>query len=441
MNRSIEHQLLFWKNRPQRKPLIIRGLRQVGKTYSIEAFGQAHFKNTVTFDFEKERGCRNIFSGDLGARAILSQLEVYREQRIIPGETLVFFDEIQACPRALVALRYFHEELPDLHIAAAGSLLEFAMEDVSFPVGRVEFLWMHPLSFGEFLSALGHNLLIEQRPTLDTTHPASEIIHQKFTEILRQYFIVGGMPEAVKAFAETNSFEEAGRVHRSLTAAFTQDFSKYGGRMDKDCLAHVFERIPAHAGEQIKYARLYPEKRIETIQRAMRVLEQAMIIRRVTASSAQGLPLGASASDKIFKCVFADIGLLRHLSGLPAKDVLSAGNLLDAFRGGLAEQFVGQELLSERNGSENGKLHYWARANRNSSAEVDYLLVRDGRIFPVEVKSGSVGKLQSMRIFLEEHPNAPMGFVFHGGNAHDLPENRIRYLPLYTRMSEPNSQE
>jgi len=434
MKRRIEQELKQWMVRKNRKPLLVRGARQVGKTFSIKEFGGKHFKNIVLLDLERQRRVHAIFAGDLGANIILPQIEAQAAQRILPGETLLFLDEIQACPRALMALRYLHEQKPELHVIAAGSLLEFAMTDISFPVGQVESVWLHPMAFSEFLVARGEDILDQQRPDLNATRPLPEATHQKLLDQLRYYFIVGGMPEAVKTWMDSNSLLETARVHQTLSETYQEDFAKHAGRADKDCLTRVFEQMPTRVGEQLKYSRLYPEKRVETIKSALHVLERALVVRRVTSTAAQGLPLGAGISEKVFKCVFVDIGLMRHINGMTADSILNEKDLLNTFRGRMAEQFLGQELLAERRGSENGKLYYWARAKRGSNAEVDYVMVRDGKVFPVEVKSGPAGKLHSLRLFLDEHPASSMGFVFNTSNVQDRVDPKIRFLPLYARL-------
>lgn len=437
MRRAVLDNLVAWMKRGHRKPLVVRGLRQVGKTFSIKEFGREHFRDTAHFDFERQRPIHTMFSGDLDPRTLLRQMETHHGKRIVAGETLLFMDEIQTCPRAMASLRYFLEEMPDLHVIAAGSQLEFAMEDVAFPVGRVEFLRMNPLSFSEFLHATGNELLDRERPSPWAPTPIPESAHQRLCDLVRQYAIVGGMPEAVRCYVETNSLPEVARIHGALVEGYLQDFVKYGGRVDRDCLARVFERIPSSVGQQIKYTRLYPEKRIEQIKCVLSVLERSLIVHRVAASSASGLPLGAGASDKVFKYILADIGLMRHLCGLPASALLAERDLLHSLRGGLAEQLIGQEMLAERGGSENDKLYYWARAQRTSNAEVDYLSIREGRIVPVEVKSGPAGKLRSMRIFLEEHPHCREGWVFHSGNVTVDAARAVTFLPLYAQLREP----
>lgn len=433
MKRLIDQTLLDWKNDPRRKPLVIRGARQVGKTYSVEYFGKTQFTNFVKVDFEKERSVHKIFDGDLEVERLILLLEANYGQRILSGKTLLFFDEIQECPRALMALRYFYEQMPELHLIAAGSLLEFALGEQSFPVGRVRFEWLRPMGFEEFLWATEKEKLAEFLPDLKTTDPIPEFIHEKLLDQLRYYFFVGGMPEAVRVFAETFSSNDVDRIHKELVQSYLQDFAKYQSKIDRGCMEQIFTQIPGQVGRRIVYTSLYPEKRIETIKSCLHMLELMLIIQRVHASHAQGIPLGADMSPRIFKTIFLDIGLLQHLCGIATPNLLSEKELLNLYRGALAEQFVGQELLFH-GGSENERLYYWDRPQKSSSAEVDYVIVRQGEIIPVEVKSSSPGKLKSMSVFLNEHPHCHLGVVLYSGNIVIEPTYRLKYMPLYTKL-------
>ena len=209
MKRTIDSKLINWKTQTFRKPLIIRGARQVGKTFSISRFGETCFKSLIKLDFERDRSIHKIFAQDLSARKILKNIEIFSETKIIPGKTLLFFDEIQECERALLSLRYFYEEMPDFHVIAAGSMLEFALGKISFPVGRVSFEWMQPMTFSEFLNASGKNILAEQLPSISNFKPVNEFVHQKILEQLKIYFLTGGMPEAVKRYCHTGSVSDS----------------------------------------------------------------------------------------------------------------------------------------------------------------------------------------------------------------------------------------
>jgi len=435
MKRLIDEKLLRWKKRKNRKPLVIRGARQVGKTYSVEKFGEQNFQNYLKIDFELERDIHKAFSGDLIPQKLLLQFEAAYGKRIVPGKTLLFFDEIQECPRALMALRYFYEQMPELHIVAAGSLLEFTFDEISFPVGRVQFEWLRPLGFREFLWAMDKHLLADSLPHWRQENPLDDFIHEKFLEQLKYYFITGGMPEAVAVFVSTGSLAETANVHKTLYQTYSQDFVKYRKRTDVELLNSIFQQLPAKTGQRIKYTELYPEKRIEKIKKAINLLEQALLIQKVRAGNAQGIPLGATVSDKLFKTVFLDIGLMQYICGIPASKIITETNLLDIYRGALAEQFVGQELLLQ-GGSENDKLYYWQRLKKGSSAEVDYIIARDGEIYPVEVKSGRVGRLKSIKIFLNEHPHCPWGIVLNMNNIRRENKYKLKFMPLYTLLTD-----
>ncbi len=426
MKRNITAKLIAWKQQKNRKPLIVRGARQVGKSYSIVDFGKNHFDGkTHVVNLEKQLNWHKVFEQDLDAARIVMELEVLLNERIETGKSLLFFDEIQACPRAISALRYFYEQLPDLHVIAAGSLLEFALQDISFPVGRVQLMNMHPMSFSEFLKAVGKPLLVE----IIAAPPArlSDAIHELLQAELRRYFFIGGMPECVRTFVETSSIKDVYEVQSDLINTFRQDFSKYAPYADKRCLNDVLYSIAQKTGQQVKYLTLSDGFSNPTIKKAFELLCTARLIHKVRASSPAGLPLRASASDKKFKAILLDIGLLVHLSGLPIQAEYTKGQLLAIFKGALAEQFVGQEFLAS--GQE--ELFYWSRAAKSSTAEVDYLIVRNSEIIPVEVKGSSSGRLKSLHLLLNACPDIPEAYVFSDANYGQIPEQKLRFLPLY----------
>ncbi len=425
MRRLVTDELRKWSDSPRRKPLIVRGARQVGKTWAINDFGAARFAAVHVVDLERRRDLHRLFGGDLDPRRILGELEILLGRRISVGQDVLFLDEIQACPRALVALRYFYEELPELHVVAAGSLLEFAVGELSFPVGRVQFLTVHPMTFAEFLEGLGDDVgaeVVAQVPS-----PRSAVVHDHLLERVRQYLFVGGMPEAVAAFAATASMQEAFAVQDELTLAYREDFAKYAGRADKDCLDGVLTGVARGVGGQIKYAHLVEGFDNRAIRRAFDLLSRAQVVRPVRAASPSGLPLAAGASEKRFKAIMVDVGLMQRLSGLRADVEYARADLLQVYHGALAEQFVGQELLA----ATGGELYYWAREERGSTAEVDYLIDAGGRVMPIEVKAGPAGRLRSMRMLLERYPAAAPGVVVSAGAYATLPEQRLVFVPLY----------
>ena len=275
-----------------------------------------------------------------------------------------------------MSLRYFYEQKPDLHVIAAGSLLEFSMGELSFPVGRVDFEWMYPMSFSEFLVGMGHSILRDHIPTMTNAKKQPVSIHQKLLEQLRLYCIVGGMPEAVALFTATNSLTKVSDVHRRLVQAFRQDIPRYQRRADAALIEQLFDAIPRSIGRHIKYSSLVRDTRIDKIKAALQILERGLLVHRVCENSALGLPLGANMTEHRFKMVILDVGLMQYLCGIPPAEILQAETILDVYKGALAEQLVGQQLLSTGIGSENGRLFYWGRDARGSNAEVDYVIVR-----------------------------------------------------------------
>jgi predicted AAA+ superfamily ATPase len=427
MERLLTESLVRWQTSPRRKPLIVRGARQVGKTWAITDFGNTHFDVLHAVDLERDRGLHRLFEGDLDALRILTELEVVLGRRITPGADLLFLDEIQACPRALIALRYFREQVPDLHVIAAGSLLEFALGANAFPVGRVQFLTVFPMTFAEFLKATGDEVAADV--VSGGLRPQPDATHAHLLERLRRYLFVGGMPEAVAVYAASGSLQEAFAVHDELAIAYREDFGKYAGRADKDCLDAVLGGIAQNVGRQVKYARLAAGFDNRAIKQSFDLLARAQVVRPVRAASPAGVPLAATASQKRFKAIMVDLGLLRRLSGLRADVEYARSDLLAVYNGALAEQFAGQELLAA--GAGDRELYYWARDERGSSAEVDYLIDGPGRPVPIEVKAGPAGRLRSMHMLLADHRAAAPGIVLSETGLSVLPRQTLAFVPLY----------
>lgn len=426
MKRNITKKLVEWQNKNNRKPLLLRGARQVGKTFSIVEFGQTHFKGNVHhLNFEKNPELHSIFDPNLDSIRILAEIELILNKHIEPGTDLLFFDKIQECPKAIMALRYFYEQIPDLHVISAGSLLEFAIEDISFPVGRLQMLHMEPMTFEEFLIANDKELLAEKikQPNIHLSPSVLEIVNNE----LYKYYIIGGMPECVKIFADTGSLLDPISIQTDLIATFRQDFSKYAGHSDKRCLNSVLSSVASRIGEQIKYSQLAENYSNPTIKKAFELLETARLFTKVRAASPSGLPLGASASYKKFKAVFLDIGLLSNLNGFYSDRTISKQKLIAAFSGKMAEQFVGQEIRA----ATHENLYYWSRDARSSSAETDYLIEKEGEILPIEVKSGKSGSLKSLHLLLDTFSNIKNSLVFTEDKYGELSDQKIKFLPLF----------
>jgi hypothetical protein len=414
---------------------VIRGARQVGKTFAVRALGQKRFQETVVVDFERNRDWGRVFEGALDAKRILSELEVLSGKKIHPGKTLLFLDEIQACPRAITALRYFYEEAPELHVIAAGSLLDFALGDMSVPVGRVQFLEMHPMTFVEYLWAIGNDAAAETIQEKPKQLPDTS--HRFLLNELKRYCFVGGMPECVLTCVNTKSIEDAFAVQKELCEAYRQDFNKYTPRVDPRCLDEVFLSAAQNVGRQIKYARLAENYSGPTVKKALDVLNKARVVQKVPSCDPSGLPLGATASPKRVKAILLDVGVWQHLSGMKSSAEYAKDDLLGIYRGAMAEQFVGQEMLV----SQDSDLYYWSREAPSSTAEVDFLAVVAGAIHGVEVKSGAAGKLRSLHLLLETYPNIKGGLVFSSGPYAELPEQKLTFLPLYWAFSATRKEQ
>ena len=425
MYRFALEQVATWIPARRRKPLIVRGARQVGKTWLVEKAAVDGFESMVKVDLEKRRDLHVHFGDNLDPKAILRHLEVDSGTRIVSGETLLFLDEIQACPRAIMALRYFYEQMPELHVIAAGSLLEFALGEISVPVGRVQYLHLYPMTFREYLLGIGNEVAAEAA----AQHPSEvdEGIQRQLLKELKSYFFVGGMPESVQVYRDTESLVESFQAQTEIIGSCREDFAKYTPRVDRASLDTVLLSVARQVGEQIKYTRLDDSHTGPTNRRAFDLLCKARVVHKIASCDPSGLPLGASVNEKRFKAALLDIGLLQNLCQVPVDLELREEDLLAMYRGKLAEQFVAQELIANHS----SELFYWAREARSSNAEVDYVAIGDGQIVPVEVKSGSGGSLRSLHLMLDTYANCPEGLVLYSGTYAHRPEQRLTFLPLY----------
>jgi predicted AAA+ superfamily ATPase len=405
MKRSIEKDLLEWKNKPDRAPLLVRGARQIGKTYVVEQFGREQFESILTINFEESKETRKAFDGDLNPGLIIRDLSARFRQPITPGKTLLFFDEIQACPNALLSLRFFKEQMPELHVIGAGSLLEFILGDgrFSFPVGRAEYFYMRPMSFTEFLMAKGETLA---QSWLEEALPneVGAATHASLLRSVKEYFIVGGMPAAVSIFLKTGQFLDLDAVHQNILNAYESDLGKYPKNSQQKFMRLLFETAPRLVADHFKYAKIHPHAQSRDYLESLDVLTRTGILHQVFANSASGVPLTVQKNEKKFKLLFLDIGLLPQ----PHVSIIDAEDLILVNRGKLAEQFVGQELIAYHRPYQRGSLYYWEREKKGSDAEVDYVIEVGEHVVPIEVKAGEAGSLRSLRQFMTEK-KAPLG--------------------------------
>ncbi len=428
MKRIVFEELKRWKDSPQRKPILLRGARQVGKTYIVRELGKL-FPDFVEINFELLPDASKIFERDLMPDRIIRDLSLFIGRKIEPGQSLLFLDEIQAAPKAIQALRYFYELLPQQHIISAGSLLDFELEKIGMAVGRVTSIYMHPMSFLEFLAAKNGPLLVEMILEHDVPSKASEVVHHKLLHLLGEYFAIGGMPEAVQCWISSQDLSRCGAIHRTIIDSFRQDFNKYATRFQIKYLDVLFDAIPALLGQKFKFSNIPGEYRKRDLLPALDLLTKAGVVHKILHSSGTGIPLGATVNGDKFKLLFLDIALAQTILGLDTTSWLLDPELNLINKGAITEAFVGQELLAYALFDVKGQLYYWHREARASNAEIDYLIQKQNQVIPIEVKSGAPGKLKSLKIFLDEHPNSTQGIRFSNQN-YDA-TNGIQNLPLY----------
>ena len=403
MWRSSTQELEAWRQRPDRKPLVIRGARQVGKSFLVEDFAASRLDGCRTLNFERDPSLAALFDSP-DPRETVRWIELKLGAPLRPGSTLLFLDEIQAAPQVLAKLRYFAEELPDQHVIAAGSLLDFVLEDHAFsmPVGRISYLHLEPMTFEEFLVAAGHPQLKEFLEQFDFLQTVPEPIHDQLTELLRVYMVCGGMPAVQNAWFATHSLVEVQRVQLELLSTIRDDFSKYREAVRTDRLRRVFDALPSCVGRKVVAAEIDREQRAGPIKEAFRMLCLARVATAVRRSACNGVPLGAEVDPAYVKALLLDVGLYSAQAGLDATHLKAAGDLTLVNSGQLAEQYVGQELRSARPVHREPELFCWVRAQRTSNAEVDYVIQHGNRIVPIEVKAGATGRLRSLQVFLRE---------------------------------------
>lgn len=408
IGRNIDKVLLEWKDSAVHKPLLLRGARQVGKSSAVRHLGK-QFKYFAEVNFERERSVASFFKGDLDVKLIVSKLSNFFRIPIRPDETLLFLDEIQACPEAIMALRFFREDYPELHVVAAGSLLEFALQELpTFGVGRIHSLFMYPMTFDEFLSAMNMDGVLEMRRAADVSHPLDEVFHNMLVEQFRIYLMVGGMPEAVVTWKATSDFLQCQRIHKDIVLTYEDDFNKYAGRVKPDLLRVTLRGVCHQIGQKLTYAKISDGYRASQYQEALRLLTLAGIVTPVVSTSANGLPLDAEADERRMKYLMLDTGLLLsilQLDGVAAKEIthlIMTGTPQDIVnKGSITEMVAGLEMMRYQEPIQRQRMFYWEKSGK-SIAEVDYLAVRHSRVLPIEVKAGTQGGMKSLWMFMRE---------------------------------------
>lgn len=427
LHRTIDSALLKWIRDKRRKPLLLRGARQVGKSSAIRNLG-SKFKYFVEVNFDKNRDINTLFEQNLSPHEICEQLSIIYNTPIIAGETLLFLDEIQSCESAISSLRYFYEDYPELHIVAAGSLLEFALESLtSFGVGRVRSMYIYPFSFEEFMIACGETALWNVIKKASAEKPLLDIIHKKAITLLKKFFVLGGMPEVVSAYTQGANILECLRIMDDLIISYRDDFSKYNKVVPESRISEVFESVVMNSGKQFTYTGA-ANANIKQIKDALDLLIKAGLVIPVTHTSANGIPLGAEINPKKRKMLIFDTGLFQRILGLNLSELILTDDLEVVNKGAIAEIFVGLELQKNSSIYTKEELYYWKREAKSSNAEVDYLIQKGEKIIPLEVKAGMRGSMQSMHLFISEK-SSDYGIRCSSENFSSF--DKIKIIPLY----------
>lgn len=400
--RSIDNELYIWKNERNRKPILLRGARQVGKTSAVRNLS-TQFKYFIELNFDENPTLIKLFENNPSVDEVCEQISIYTNKPVIAGESLLFFDEIQSCIPAISMLRYFYEKKPDLHVIAAGSLLEFVMAEIpSHAVGRVRSMFIFPFSFSEFLIALDEKNLLQLIEKSSKNKPVNELIHQKCINYLKKFLIIGGMPEAVSVYKETGDILKVQNVLNDLLISLQEDFTKYKKKVTAERITEVLYSVIQQVGNKFTYSYHNATQNNIQIKEVLTLLQKAGLIIVVTHTAANGIPLGAEINSKKRKFLILDTGLYQRAMGLDLTQLFIEEETSFVNKGNIAELHAGLEILKYNSCFSKPELYYWQRESRNSQAEVDYVIQQQENIIPIEVKAGTKGAMQSMYIFMKE---------------------------------------
>jgi len=427
---------IAWHQSRIRKPLIIRGARQIGKSYLVRLFSRQQKLTLIEINFEKNTTVIALFKTWTAAQ-IVSWIEAEYKINLKEKNHLVFFDEIQLIPHLIKELRYFKEDFGHIAVVAAGSLLEFAFSDAEFsvPVGRIEFLHMYPMTFEEFLIATEEKKLLEAYASFSGKKPIDPALHPIFQKKFKIYSFLGGMPEVLSLYCQQHQdLLETSKALSSINQTFEQDFHKYRRKIAFEIMLKVFHRIPLMVGKKIKYNEIDRDQRSLIVYQAITLLNQAKVVHKISAVSGNGLPLRAEVKDKYFKAIYLDVGLYQSILGLRWHEIENIQDLNLINQGALSEQIVGQELLASGEHYAPSELYYWFREAVSSNAELDYLISVGENILPIEVKSGARGKLKSLNLYCQEKkPKVAIRLYAENFKIHKraFAETTLLDIPLY----------
>ena len=398
MKRQLMSKIATWAQSERRKPLLLLGARQVGKTTLLKTFGAQHFEQMLYINFDDQPRLKAIFDPDLQPARIIRDLNLAMDINIAPDNTFIFFDEIQECPNALNSLKYFQENANEYTVAGAGSLLGVKLAHLKgFPVGKVHFETLHPLHFSEYLHALGEEALAEYIQTITLTESINPAIHHKLIDYLKKYLVTGGMPEAVDEFRATHDFEATREIQRDILRAYDLDFIKHAPKEDVMRITECFYSLPSQLGKENKkfiYSKIRPDARARSHENALQWLIEAGLFYKVINTSTVKLPLSAYENRQIFKTYLLDVGLLNTMAELSPKIILENDRLFQEFAGALTENFVMQSLRASHH-----QLHYWTS---RSQAEVDLIVQSGNTILPIEIKTGHSNRKKSLQVYREK---------------------------------------
>ena len=425
MERTLITKLVEWKEKANRKPLILKGVRQCGKTYLLKEFGKRHYESCAYFNFEENDALKTVFEKDYDTSRIVFELGLYWGKTIEPGKTLLILDEIQECGRAITAMKYFCENAPEYHVVCAGSLLGIALQkQLSFPVGKVDFLTLYPMSFSEFLRAAGSETLADYVENFKKGDNLPEVIGEKLATILRQYYITGGMPEVVDVWCNTHSIEQVEGVQQAIINSYELDFAKHAPTKDFPKLTAIWRSIPEQlAKENTKFIFSHVKKgwRSKDLEDALEWLIGAGLVYKVCKIEKPFIPLSSYADDTSFKLYMSDVGILRKLSKLPYEVVLDATPNYKEFKGSMTENYVLCELLK----SVDDTAYYWSSGN---TAEVDFIIQSGTEIVPIEVKSERSVKARSLAEYRKKYTPK---YSVKTSMKHETDGEEVLNIPLY----------
>ena len=446
IERAIDSLLLEWKNSSNLKPLLLRGARQVGKSSAVKHLGKS-FKYYIEINFETRPEVRELFEKVHNVHELANNLSILYNQPVIAGETLLFLDEIQASPDAIKSLWSFKEDFPDLHVIAAGSLLEFTLKELpSFGVGRIRSLFIYPFSFDEFLMAEGKESWVKAKREASAEKPLFEALHNDLVQHYRTFLMVGGMPASVAAWVNSHDYRQCQTELDDIQLSYYDDFAKYAMKVEPQLLRNTLQSVILQIGNKFTYSRVEGGYRTEDVKKALELLCDAGIIKKVCHTAGNGLPLGAEVNNKFCKYIYLDSGLLLRIldldlgSAQPLTELIMAGTAEDLVnKGGLAEMELGWELIKYNNPRTQHDLYYWENTAEGTRSEVDYLTVRDLKILPIECKSGTSGKMKSLHYFMKQkHLSYAIrcsleNFALLESTDHQDGETprRIQIIPLY----------